>query len=491
MPGTLLAQDRRRNTTTHVQAPSSDVLDSATLQDTVSGGPLMRFDVSNPDPRIQGLESMKSVVRPVFLDGTKAPEPQPPDSTNTTDAAVAPVTAAPKPTNGPVSVKEQRAHEMGVLYAASDMEIAGFGDRVRGWGDKLGGVGLTRPSVKNLARSVEKGANDGDKAVVTQRDTLAGTVKFNSPSEMLAGMEHLNEVLEGDGCKVLRMKNRMKVGKLRDFLINVALPSGLVVELQIHLSSVIDVKMTPNKERQPKAYDAEGNGDGTPLDARGMVFGKREMHTHDAYDFDRAIDAFTDDLKQTVYTGMSHEPRLRRQLTRPAELLQTGNLDELPKAKRDKSRALQVLSVSEGAQRLKKELDGLMEGLMGEVWKDATRSNSDKEAASQLQQIASINNPAEQPLEHLEGHYDEDPGWGAALATRTAEARAALDKLSASAEDGVEPTDLQKVANVLDNHTGRFEALLKAKKSTDPAGANHITSFLKQLRALSVTIKSM
>lgn len=259
----------------------------------------------------------------------------------------------------PRRYEDVSAEKIGVLYAATVASRRPWEELVDGWADALGGRPLHRPGtgMKGMDRSIDKASSGGDTGVETQRDTLGSTIEFADLTAMAAGVAALERTVAGDGGEVVRFKNRMRNPYLRDFLVNIRMPSGLVTELQIHVADVLAVKMGEGKERV--ARDSAGHA----LDSK-RVMGLRKLHTHDVYDYRRDLDAFAGEL-----AGLAG----RAEDVRKASIDAASATDDRTRAlaKAESVMHLKVAALTREVETLMGDLEALNFGLMDEVWTGA------------------------------------------------------------------------------------------------------------------------
>lgn len=188
------------------------------------------------------------------------------------------------------------ADRMGELFAGAYGQEAEFRSLVAGMAgtsdkwtkDDPGRTGiLIRPGEKDVGRSVEK-ATEVDKktgkmaGAEAQRDLLAGSIVYPDLEALYLGRKELQARVEAMGGKIEREKNRIDDPATRDFLLNVRMASGLVVEVQLHLAATIDAKMFTKTE--------------SPADPGGELGGMTAYDGHDAYDYNRVLMAGIDAL---------------------------------------------------------------------------------------------------------------------------------------------------------------------------------------------------
>ncbi|MEL7523371.1 MAG: hypothetical protein AAGJ80_17440, partial [Cyanobacteria bacterium J06553_1] len=105
--------------------------------------------------------------------------------------------------------------------------------------DRFGGEALIPPTLKARKRSREKIAIDygGDASRIT--DLARTSVIFETESQVLEALNVLRQ-----NRKVVRIKDRFQspVNGYRDVLLNLLMPNEHIVEIQLHLRSILDVK---------------------------------------------------------------------------------------------------------------------------------------------------------------------------------------------------------------------------------------------------------
>ena len=105
--------------------------------------------------------------------------------------------------------------------------------------NRLGGEALIPETLKARERAMEKIAADyaGDASRIT--DLARSSVIFETESQVLQALEILQ-----DDMNVIRIKNRFQnpVNGYRDVLLNILMPNGHIVEMQLHLRSILEIK---------------------------------------------------------------------------------------------------------------------------------------------------------------------------------------------------------------------------------------------------------
>lgn len=189
----------------------------------------------------------------------------------------------------PAAVQRIKAEDMGLLMAMAELEAPGFHSLMKTVAAKSKCEYKYRKGLKSVSRSIVKAKEyqaDLEKKKDDQAelhgaesmiDMIAGSLIFNSLGDLAAGYGILRATLDEKGATIVRLKNRIEKAHLRDFLLNIKMPSGFIVELQLHLAPTIGAKMG-----KPVKVDADSSGKG----------GHTDYTAHDAYDYQRIIDPF-------------------------------------------------------------------------------------------------------------------------------------------------------------------------------------------------------
>lgn len=104
---------------------------------------------------------------------------------------------------------------------------------------QLGGEALIPETLKARERAMEKIAADYGGEVSRITDLARSSVIFETEKQVLEALD----ILQHD-MNVIRIKNRFQnpVNGYRDVLLNIQMPNGHIVEMQLHLRSILDVK---------------------------------------------------------------------------------------------------------------------------------------------------------------------------------------------------------------------------------------------------------
>ena len=105
--------------------------------------------------------------------------------------------------------------------------------------DRLGGEPLIPTTLKGRERALEKIAADynGDASKIT--DLARSSIIFENPKQIDRALDELQKKFN-----VVRVKNRFQkpASGYRDILLNLEMPNGHIVEMQLHLRSILEVK---------------------------------------------------------------------------------------------------------------------------------------------------------------------------------------------------------------------------------------------------------
>lgn len=288
----------------------------------------------------------------------------------------------------PAAVQRIKAEDMGTLMALAELEAPGFHSLMKKVAADSNAEYKYRKGLKSASRTLvkakeyEKGLKDDTKAelhgVESMVDMIAGSLVFKSLAGLAAGYNTLRTALDGKGAEIVRVKNRIEKAHLRDFLLNIKMPSGFIVELQLHLAPTIDAKMGKSVK-----VDADSTGKG----------GHTKYTGHDAYDYQRILDPFltiVKDVKFTAYIDPSdqdekYELAQERTLLRYMEAGTDGDLSAYLKLEPYKKKTEEDLS------KLTTELNTLYSNVMNELMTKAWSSiSSKKDYASDLELVKSI-----------------------------------------------------------------------------------------------------
>lgn len=297
--------------------------------------------------------------------------------------------ASPSRAGGGAPVQMDKESHVATLFAAGEMEMEIFNEAVHRWARDTGGEGRVRPGMKDMPRALDKIASKEAAytrsgahgtaaartrvAVSAQTDILAGTIMYDSIKDMQRGLRKLKDTtLPGEGAAIVRFKNRMRMKFIRDFLLNIRMPSGYVVELQIHLRPIIAAKMEVKS-----AVEADTSSAG----------GYRTYDTHDAYDYARIFETFDTLPRMLARATMSKEDRHEAVKARAAHAM-TATAAGLADAKRlaavitlDK----EVPAFLEKFQSVYKLYNDIMSEIMEKTWERVfSEATTDRGRRSEL-----------------------------------------------------------------------------------------------------------
>lgn len=104
---------------------------------------------------------------------------------------------------------------------------------------QLGGEALIPKTLKSRERAIEKINADYDGDVSRITDLARSSVIFETEYQVLQALDILQQDM-----KVIRIKNRFQnpVNGYRDVLLNIRMPNQHIVEMQLHLRHILEVK---------------------------------------------------------------------------------------------------------------------------------------------------------------------------------------------------------------------------------------------------------
>lgn len=134
---------------------------------------------------------------------------------------------------------KQTSNDLDELYRQAAQAQPALSAVTQKAADHFGGEALIPKTLKARERSLEKIAADygGDASRIT--DIARSSVIFETESQVLQALDMLQ-----DDMNVIRIKNRFQspVNGYRDVLLNILMPNGHIVEMQLHLRSILEVK---------------------------------------------------------------------------------------------------------------------------------------------------------------------------------------------------------------------------------------------------------
>lgn len=143
-------------------------------------------------------------------------------------------------TSSPISKPlKQTSNDLDELYEQAAVAQKDLDKLTRKVASQFGGEPLIPKTLKARKRSEEKIAADygGDASRIT--DLARSSVIFATEAQVLQALE----VLQQD-MNVIRIKNRFAnpVNGYRDVLLNILMPNKHIVEMQLHLRTILDAK---------------------------------------------------------------------------------------------------------------------------------------------------------------------------------------------------------------------------------------------------------
>ena len=197
---------------------------------------------------------------------TKPPEIKSPSPVKTT---------TPQQSSADLDVLFQQAAEADVVLKAITNQIA----------TETGGTPMFPPGLKGKARTMEKIAADygGDASRIL--DLSRASIVYDNFEALQKGLA----ALEGQ-VEIVRGKDRFEkptAGGYRDIVLNVRMPNGHIVELQLHLKQIMEVKQGKGHEiyEKTRAIEAKAQLEGRDLTAQETAEIKAlEAESRAAYD---------------------------------------------------------------------------------------------------------------------------------------------------------------------------------------------------------------
>jgi hypothetical protein len=136
----------------------------------------------------------------------------------------------------------QTSNDLDRLYRDAGVAQQQLTELTQAVASELGGHVVIPEKLKGRARAEEKIGSDyqGENARIT--DLARSSIEFDHPRQIEAAVQRIRERAE-----VVRIKDRFKnpVEGYRDVMMNVRMPHGHVVEIQLHLKAILEVKNGP------------------------------------------------------------------------------------------------------------------------------------------------------------------------------------------------------------------------------------------------------
>jgi hypothetical protein len=231
----------------------------------------LRQNKTQSTPAQQATESTTTQSNSL-RDAPKDRTPQPQSSEKqptapTTQAKEIPQSQTPQKTTldqaGPLQQKTNNLDELYIQAEAAQQDLSSATNRIA---KLVGGEPLIPPSLKGRDRTLEKinTEYDGDASRIT--DLARSSIVCDNPQQIQEALGALKSEFN-----VVRLKDRFQapVNGYRDMLINLEMPNGHIVEVQLHLRGVLDVKNGVGHQlyEQTRSIRARAKAENRPLTA--------------------------------------------------------------------------------------------------------------------------------------------------------------------------------------------------------------------------------
>jgi hypothetical protein len=200
----------------------------------------------------------------------RAPQPQSSEkqpTAQTTQAKEIPQSQTPqKTTLDQTGLLQQKTNNLDELYIQAEAAQQDLSSATNRIAKLVGGEPLIPPSLKGRDRTLEKinTEYDGDASRIT--DLARSSIVCDNPQQIQEALGALQSKFS-----VVRMKDRFQapVNGYRDMLINLEMPNGHIVEVQLHLRGVLDVKNGTGHQlyEQTRSIRAKAKAENRPLTA--------------------------------------------------------------------------------------------------------------------------------------------------------------------------------------------------------------------------------
>lgn len=120
-----------------------------------------------------------------------------------------------------------------------------LGDLTGSVADELHGTALVPEKLKGREHTQEKIDADYEGEATRITDLARSTIVFDTPQQIQQAMGRIR-----DRAEVVRLKDRFAepAGGYRDVMLNLRMPNGHIVEIQLHLKAILDVKNGPGHQ---------------------------------------------------------------------------------------------------------------------------------------------------------------------------------------------------------------------------------------------------
>jgi hypothetical protein len=179
----------------------------------------------------------------------------------------APQNRAPQTNTDPRTSKaslHQKSTDLDTLYQDAKVAQEELSDATRSIAQNIGGEPLIPPGLKGRERTQEKIQADyeGDPSRIT--DLARSSIICENPQQVYQALGQLESQF-----KTVRIKDRFKnpMNGYRDILVNLEMSNGHIVEVQLHLRSVMEVKNGAGHKlyEESRKIDAQAKIENRPL----------------------------------------------------------------------------------------------------------------------------------------------------------------------------------------------------------------------------------
>jgi hypothetical protein len=373
------------------------------------------------------------------------------------------------------------ARDLGRLYAAAEMDQTNFTRLVSHWAKETGGAAKVRHEVKDMGRLAqkvrEKAREDGieeDVAIGRMYDVLGGTIVYKNLDDFFAGYNKLkDELAPAARATIVRLKNRITQKNNRDFLINIKLESGFIVELQLHLEATL-----AGKQGDPVKVKADRERQGG--------FGR--YTGHDAYDYTRILEGFfgavarqtAGNQRQIVLPGRKISPENRRRMATNRNLAQAqGDQRELAAIKADLRRPFVQKDLNKYYEELTTLYNQIQDEITANAWEEVLSKGRGR--LNDIEGIHSIDTLAEQDLGAIGEHWKANGDTRALINTRYRKFLSEADAHANAAAAG--PASMLATFRMYYNILNEKHEVKKKKKANQKVPAYHakIDTYLKTM----------
>lgn len=160
----------------------------------------------------------------------------------------------------------QRTNDLDQLYKDAGVAQQQLRVLTESIASELGGRAVVPESLKGRARAREKITSDYLEENARITDLARSSIELKNPKQIKEAMRML-----ADRAEVVRVKDRFAepMDGYRDVMMNLRMPNGHIVELQLHLKAILDVKGGPGHAlyEQKRKIEATAKAESRPLSA--------------------------------------------------------------------------------------------------------------------------------------------------------------------------------------------------------------------------------